>query len=250
MRIEINLLPGAKRGRRRSKGAALDFKAMGAAIAARFRDVWLSAAIGSGAVAVVVIGVLFMMQRSSEAALIALQEKAVADSARFAVVLADRARAEAKRDSALTQLNIIKAIDGDRLIWPHILDEVSRAMPPYTWLRTLAVTGTAQGTNPAAAFRPPPPDTTKGKKKRLVIELPRDTVRFHIVGRTADLQAFTLFMQTLEDSPYLGAVLFTKTETMIEGAKEIKQFELDLMFTRPDSSLLKRVPFTIPPPPR
>jgi Tfp pilus assembly protein PilN len=188
---------------------------------------------------------MFMAQRSKEAALNTTVEKAVADSTHFAVVLQDRARAEAKRDSALTQLNIIRAIDEDRFIWPHILDEVSRAMPPYLWLRSLAVTGSPQGMNPAAAYRPPPRDTTK--KKKVAFVLPRDTVRLRISGRTVDLQAFTTFYSALEDSPFLGGVQFTKTETMVELGKEIRTFELDMVFTRPDSSLLRRVPLTIPP---
>jgi Tfp pilus assembly protein PilN len=247
MRIEINLLPGAKRGKKKSKGAALDLKVLVAAIAAKFKDVWLTAAIGSGIVAVSVIGVMFMAQRAKEASLNSALEQAVKDSTAYAVVLRDRARAEAKRDSALVQLNIIKAIDEDRYIWPHILDEVSRSLPQFTWLRSLTPTGTPQGTNPAAAYRPPPQDTSKGKKRRIVFELPRDTVRFHIVGQTADMQAFTRFYRTLEDSPFLGSVMFTKTETILVGGRQVTQFDLDLVFTRPDSSLLRRVPFTVSP---
>jgi len=110
----------------------------------------------------------------------------------------------------------------------------------FTWLRTLTFTGTPQGTNPAAAYRPPPPDTTKKKKKAVVIELPRDTVRIRLVGRTVDLQAFTRFYRSLEESPFLGGVQFSKTETMVEDGKEIRQFTLDVLYTRPDSTLLKR----------
>lgn len=248
MRIEVNLLPGAKRGKRKAAGgSSIDFQKLGQAIAAKFKDFYLAVAIGAGVVAVLAIGLLFMLQRSKAAGLDADLKKAVDDSSHFAVVLADRARAEARRDSALTQLNIIKAIDEDRFIWPHILDEVSRALPPYTWLRTLNFTGTAQGTNPAAAYRPPPPDTSKKKKKAVVIQLPRDTVRVRLVGRTADLQAFTRFYRTLEESPFLGNVQFSRTETMVEDGKEVYQFTLDVLYTRPDSSLLRRVPLNPPP---
>jgi Tfp pilus assembly protein PilN len=250
MRIEINLLPGAKRGKKKSKGASIDFKALGASIAARFKDVWLTAAIGSGIVAAAVIGAMFLMQRAREATINAALEQAVKDSSNYAVVLQDRASAEAKRDSALIQLSIIKAIDEDRFIWPHILDEVSRSLPPYTWLRSLTVSGTLQGTNPAAAYRPPPPDTSKGRRRRVAFELPRDTVRFKLVGQTVDMQAFTRFYRTLEDSPFLGSVMFTKTEEVIVGGKAIRQFDLDVVFTRPDSSLLRRVPFTATSAPR
>lgn len=244
MRIEVNLLPGAKRGRRKkSGGAAVDFQKLGQAIAAKFKDFYLALAIGSGIVAVVAIGLLFMTQRTRAAAMDIALKKAVDDSTAFAVVRADRARAEAKRDSALTQLNIIRAIDEDRFIWPHILDEVSRAMPPYVWLRTLAIASTPQGTNPAAAYRPPPPDTSK-KKKAVAFTLPRDTVRLQITGRTVDIQAFTRFIRTLEDSPFLGSVQFTRTATQVELGKDVTQFVLDVTFTRPDSSLLRRVPLS------
>jgi Tfp pilus assembly protein PilN len=250
MRIEVNLLPGAKRGRRKaSAGSSLDFQKLGQAIAAKFKDFYLSLAIGSGVVAAIVIGLLFMMQRSQSARLDEELAKAVKDSTDYAVVLADRARAEARRDSALTQLNIIKAIDEDRYIWPHILDEISRALPPYTWLRTVNFTGTAQGTNPAAAYRPPPPDTSRRRRGPVVITLPRDTVRFRIIGRTVDPQAFTRFYRLLEESPFLGNVQYSRTETLLEDAKEVTQFTLDALYTRPDSSLLRRVPLT-PPPPR
>ena len=248
MMIEINLLPGAKRRSRRGagRGPSINLAAIGALIAAKFKDVWLSAAIVSGVIAAIAIGTLFMLQRSKETALAASLDKAVADSTKYAVVLADRMRAESRRDSALTQLNIIRAIDEDRFIWPHILDEISRALPPYTWLRVVNFTGTAQGTNPAAAYRPPPPDTSK-KKKRVAFVLPRDTVRLRLIGRTVDIQAFTRFYRTLEDSPFLGSVQFQKTETSLEQGKEVTQFTLDLTFTRPDTTLLRRTPLTITP---
>jgi len=244
MRIEINLLPGAKRGKKQPfGGVAVDFKAMGAAIVARFTDVWLGLAVLSGAGAAVVIGMMFVAMGAKEASMNAATERAVADSTNFAAVLHDRALAEANRDNVLRQLNIIRAIDEDRFIWPHILDEVSRTLPAYMWLRTIAITGTPQGTNPAAAFRLPP-DTAK--KKRPFV-LPRDTVRVKIEGRFADMQAFTAFYSALEDSPFLGNVQLNKTETMVEMGKEIHSFAFDVMFTRPDSSLLRRVPLTIPP---
>ena len=69
MRIEVNLLPGAKRGRRKAAGGSIDFKKLGEQIAAKFKDFYLSLAIGAGIVALVVIGLLFMTQRSKAATL-------------------------------------------------------------------------------------------------------------------------------------------------------------------------------------
>ena len=38
------------------------------------------------------------------------------------------------RDTLLRQVNIIRSLDEDRYVWPHVIDEISRALPQYTWL--------------------------------------------------------------------------------------------------------------------
>jgi Tfp pilus assembly protein PilN len=242
--IEINLLPGAKKSKRGgSAGPSIDFAAIGAAIAARIKDKYLAAAVGTAAVALAAIALLFSTQRSREGSLRDEEAKQIADSSRYAVVLQDRMRAQARRDSALLQLNIIRAIDADRFIWPHVMEEVSRALPVYTWLQSMGISGTAQGLNPAAAVKTPPPDTGKVRRPRRDPVIPRDTVRIQMVGRTVDLQAFTRFMRSLEDSPFLEAVTLRQAIPAIQSGKDLYQFTLDLKFTR-DTLLLRRVPFT------
>jgi len=245
--IEINLLPGARKAKSGGGGPSINFAAIGAAISARVKDKFLAAAVLSGIIALAVIGFLFTSQRARESSLRSSEEKAVQDSTRYAAVLKDRAKAQARRDSALIQLNIIRAIDEDRFIWPHVLDEVSRALPIYTWLRAVNYTGTAQGTNPAAAIKAPPPDdpTKASKKRRVEPVIPRDTVHLRIVGRTVDIQAFTRFMRSLEDSPFISGVTLQKSEIQLEGGKEVTQFTLDATYTRPDSALLRREPLTL-----
>src|SRR5437870_1371306 len=145
-----------------------------------------AAAVLAGAVSFAVIAFLFLGQRNREAGLRSAEQAAMADSSKYAAVRADRARAQARRDSALLQLNIIKAIDEDRFVWPHIMEEISRALPIYTWLRVVNYTGTPQGVNPPAAIRQPPPDTGKaaGRKKRVEPTIPQDTIRIRLTGRT------------------------------------------------------------------
>jgi Tfp pilus assembly protein PilN len=245
--IEINLLPGARKAKSGGGAPSINFAAIGAAISARVKDKWLAAAVVSGIVALAAIGFLFTSQRARESSLWSDEAKAVQDSTRYAAVLKDRAKAQARRDSALIQLNIIRAIDEDRFIWPHVLDEVSRALPIYTWLRAVNYTGTAQGTNPAAAIKAPAPDdpTKPSKKRRVEPVIPRDTVHLRIVGRTVDIQAFTRFMRSLEDSPFIAGVTLQKSEIQLEGGKEVTQFTLDATYTRPDSALLRREPLTV-----
>jgi len=246
MMIEVNLLPGAKKGKKAKKGGGgINFAALGAAIAARVKDRWLAAAVIIGIVSLLAIGFLFTSQQRRESALKEEEQKQVADSTRYAAALMDKARAQARRDTALTQLAIIKAIDEERYIWPHVLEEVSRSLPIYTWLKVLALTGTAQGLNPASSIEPPPPDTGKARgKKRKEIVVPRDTVRIRVQGRTVDQQAFTRFMRSIEDSPFLEQVKFQRSEPIIENGKELTQFTIEFQFTRPDTLLLRRVPFT------
>lgn len=244
--IEINLLPGAKRGKKSKGGApSINFAAMGTAISERVKDKFLAAAVGCGVLSFAIIGLLYTSQNRRAADLAEREQKAIADSTRFAAVLTDRAHAEARRDSALMQLNIIRAIDDERFIWPHILDEVSRALPQYTWLRTINWAGTAQGLNPPAAFRVPPDTGKNAGKRKGQPQFPQDTVRVRLVGQTADVQALTRFYRNLEDSPFLGAVQLVKSEIQLVGGKEVTQFTFDFQYTRPDSTLLRRAPLTL-----
>ena len=246
--IEVNLLPGAKRGKKGGGGPSFNFAAIGTAISERVKDKWLAAAVISSIVGLSIIGALFMMQRTKTTALREAEATAVADSARYAAVLNDRARLEARRDSALIQLNIIRAIDNERFIWSHVLDEISRAMPPYTWLRDIRWNGTQQGLNPPAAYRAPVDTGTSRRRRRGPPTLPQDTLRVRLIGRTVDVQALTRLYRNLEDSPFLGAVQLVKSEIGPEGTKEVTQFTLDFMYTRPDSMMIRRAPFTAAPP--
>ena len=61
-------------------------------------------------------------------------EQARSENRRFKTFLADKRRQEKIRDSLLAQITVIRRVDGDRYIWPHLLDEVTKALPAYTWL--------------------------------------------------------------------------------------------------------------------
>lgn len=249
--IEINLLPGTgkKRSPRGGGGAKFDLGAAFAGFMANVKDKYLAAAfmflvLGGGSVAA---GYTFQLK--TEADLTTRLDQAVQDSTHYATVMRDKARAQAKRDTVLRQLNIIKAIDEDRYIWPHILDEVSKALPPYTWLTVVNYSGSPQGIQAAIPGVPnqprPPAPPADSTKKGLGTTIPRDTVRVRILGRTVDIQALTRFMKQLEASPFLGDVQLQKSELAIDDKKEVTQFTLDVTYTRPDSSVVQRVPLTV-----
>jgi Tfp pilus assembly protein PilN len=246
--IEINLLPGARRKAKRGGGASIDFGASMAAMRERIREPWLIGSVAVTALVLIAVGGLFFQQARSGDALDEALQKAVQDSTRYASVLKEHDRAEARRDTALRSLNLIRAIDDDRYIWPHIMDEVSKALPPYTWLVTLGFSGLGQAQQAITVATTTAPDSAgASKKKRKVLNtiIPRDTVRIHLVGNTVDIQALTRFIRQLEQSAFIEQVQLVKSEHANDNGKDVTQFQLDMLYTRPDPSMGRRVPLAV-----
>jgi Tfp pilus assembly protein PilN len=252
--IEINLLPGTGRKKKKSSGGGgggglpkIDFGSMFANLRERVQEPWLIGGVATTVVAVAVVGALYVLQTRREAKLEEVTQRAVQDSTRYAAVLKEREKAEAKRDTVLRSLNLIRAIDDDRFIWPHVMDEVSRALPPYTWLVSLTYTGPGQGQQAVSTLPPGPASDDAGGHKRRFVQtaIPRDTVRVRLVGNTVDIQALTRFMKQLESSPFLEQVQLAKSERANDNGKEVTQFQLDMLYTRPDAGQVRRVPLAV-----
>ncbi|MDB4915795.1 MAG: hypothetical protein JWM95_3439 [Gemmatimonadetes bacterium] len=247
--IEINLLPGARRKSKRGGGGAkFDLGASVASIRERVREPWLIGSVTVTVIALAVVGVLYATQSARETKIEEELQTAVQDSTRYASVLKEREKAEARRDTVLRSLNLIKAIDDDRFIWPHVMDEVSRALPPYTWIVSLGFTGAGQAQVPITTLQAATStDSTPGRKKRRVINtnIPRDTVRLRVVGNTVDIQALTRFIRQLEASAFLEQVQLAKSERANDNGKEVTQFQLDMLYSRPEPSMVRRVPLAV-----
>lgn len=246
--IEINLLPGTgkkKASRGGGGGAKLDLAATFSGLSGSVKDKFLAAAVVSVLVAVAGIGTLYTLQEHRADQLADRDKKVVEDSTHYASIMAEKIRYEAKRDTLLRQLNIIKSIDADRFIWPHVMDEISHALPAYTWLTSVTYTGTAQGASNVVAL--PDAKDKDGKKAdkkkdaRLPTDIPQDTVRIKVEGQTVDIQALTRFMKDLEASPFLGNVQLDKSEMVIQGGQQLTQFSLTMAYTRPDTAAIRRV---------
>ena len=257
--IEINLLPGAgkKKSRGKGAGAGVNFAALASGIIGKVKDPWLVGGLAAVILVVVGVGMLHVKQTARARALTERQQKAVQDSTRYAAVLSEKRKAEAQRDSVLRQLNVIRSIDNNRFVWPHLLDEISRALPQYTWLTSVRQTSepVSAAARPVAAAntrgRPAPrsaapkPAPAKGTKPSVPPPPARDTIKFQIVGNTADFQALTRFMRLLEASPFVEGVELTRTVLVLEQQREVTQFVLDARYEEPDSSLVRRVPLTL-----
>jgi Tfp pilus assembly protein PilN len=238
--IEINLLPGSGK-KNRSTGFSLT--AIAGKAGSRVKDPFMIAAAVSIIAAVGAIGSLHLSQAGRAEELTERERRSVQDSTRYVAVLRERNRAEAQRDSVRRQLEIIKSIDNDRFVWSHIMDEVSRSLPPYTWLKSIAQSAII------AAPTPPPPappkDGAKGKPAPPPPPPAPPTMKFQIAGNTVDIQALTRFMKLLESSPFVKNVTIAKAELVTLEGKEVQEFLLEAEYERPDASAIATVPVTL-----
>jgi Tfp pilus assembly protein PilN len=252
MMLQINLLPGSKKGKSSSGGFALA-GAFGA-IGSNIRDPWLLGAAASVVVAVATVGLLFTAQSARATEVEGRMERAVRDSTRYAKVLSARRKLTAERDSVIRQLQIIRTIDDNRYNWAHILDEVSRALPAYTWLTIMEQTTKAPlppGVDTVAAAEPVGAAGAAAKKKAKEAAA-ADTINVHpplgfrVVGQTVDIQALTMFMRQLESSPFIQKVTLAKSEIVIVDGKDVTQFELSAEFEVPPPGVVRTTPLVVP----
>jgi Tfp pilus assembly protein PilN len=239
--IEINLLPGARKKSKGGGGTGMNLGAIGQSIVARVKDPYLIGSTAVSVLALTIVAFMFLRQGARESNLLEKEQKAIQDSTRYAAVLREKARAEAQRDTVARQLNIIRSIDNNRFVWPHLLDEISRALPPYTWLTTVAQTSPPQSA--AAMPLPKPGEEPAAATKRAVDTVAvEDTLKFRLVGNTIDVQALTRFMTLLEASPFVKNVNLIKLTPVIEKDKQIAEFFLEAEYQKPDSSAIRVVP--------
>ncbi len=214
--IEVNLNPGATRRSSKRRAASLklpDFKGK-----LKFDRV-LALAIAAWVVGPALLGWMFFSSQHQMSELTLDLEQARQDSAHYAVVLKANERLRARRDTIARKLQLIQDIDANRYIWAHILDEVSRTLPNYTWLITIAEVS----------------DTTGGK-------LPK----FQIDGRTGNTFALTEFMKDLEASPFVRGVRLISTAIVKEQDKEVHSFSIQAQYETPPADAIQTVPLFKP----
>ena len=128
--IEINLLPESLRAR---QGFATDGNAGGGLRI----DVWGIALLISALTIPPGAAALWWSQRTESLALGVRLEAVVADSARLAELRA-ASDSLAKRSREIRErVALVEQLDRDRFAWPHLMDEISRALPPPAWLTSV-----------------------------------------------------------------------------------------------------------------
>jgi len=231
--IEINLLPGKKKRAAPGGGFKLalpDFRGLIATI----KNPWLIAASATSAVVIVGVVLLFFTQTARLRVAEARLDGVRTEKRRFDAVIAQKRQSEKIRDSLVAEINVIRGIDADRYIWPHILDQVTKALPPYTWLDGISAQGVGVGGQPAQANLPPGTADTTGAP----------TVRVWITGRAVDIQAYTTFLRQLAASPWLTDVSPATSSTVIDQDRPVTAFNVSLRYKVADSVYIRTVPLT------
>ncbi len=225
MMISVNLRPGTKRGKAGpSLAAGLDrLKGLGSAVKDPLRLVAILAWVG----AIGFLGWTYFRTSSRLGELEPALEQARSEHRRFRDFLQQKQREELVRDSILAQIRTIRQVDGERYIWPHVLDEVARALPPFTWLVNLSFLQ-----EPVAALAA---DTAS-------VEAAPPPVRVQLTGRTVDIQGYTRLMRELEDSPWLGDVTAVSVNTVVEAGRAVTAFVLTTTYTPPPADRIQTVP--------
>jgi Tfp pilus assembly protein PilN len=141
---------------------------------------------------------------------------------------------------------MIESIDGKRFVWSHIMDEVSRALPSYTWLTQLVQTNVTAPIQPMPDLPSGAGKNAAGAKEALDDSIAQaQRVNFRLVGNTVDIQALTRYMRLLEASPFVENVQLVKSALIIVDGKEVTEFTLDASYQTPDSTAIRTVPLTV-----
>ena len=240
--ITVNLRPDLKRKRARSpfQGFGESFRGIGSKV----KDPMLLVAVVSWVSVLGFLGYVFVSTTRELSALEPRLEQTRAEHKRFKAFLAEKRHQETIRDSLVSQIGVIRTVDGDRYVWPHLLEEVTKALPAYTWLVDMGMSAA-----PAPSLQPAQPaekPAAKGKKAAdttatVPVHLP---VSFTVNGRTVDIQAYTRFLRQLEASPWVTDVTPVSAQTIVEQERPVTAFTIRATYRQADSAYIRTVPLS------
>jgi Tfp pilus assembly protein PilN len=256
MQIQVNLLPGGKKKSKSAGGSSIKIGAALSGFSDKVKDPWLLGSATAVVLAVAAVGVLFTTQQASAGELERRLDKAVRDSARLTTVLEARRKVSAEKDSVHRQMQIIRTIDDNRYIWAHLLDEISQALPSFTWLTSVEQTSKAElppGATPAVVESGRPAGraaraAAAAKDSTPVVDsiVINQPVQFRVVGQTVDMQALTMFMKDLENSPFVKNVMLVRSEIVVVDGKDLTEFQLEAEYEVPPTESLRTEPLVVP----
>jgi len=202
--IEVNLLPESqKKSRGKAKRTAGGGGGLGKVL--KGRNLWNGALAVACVVVPAAAGVIWWGQRVDTASFDVRLEAATADSARLADLRLVSDSLSERRTQIRDRVALVEELDRNRFVWPHLLDEISRALPQLAWLSSLRQTS------------------------------PLPNVGVQIQGVAANPLAITEFVRNLEASDYVTDVriLGSQKQSLNDGELSVQAFTLTARFTEP-----------------
>jgi Tfp pilus assembly protein PilN len=217
--IRINLLPGQQK---RKAGSKLRLSTGFKELVTQVKNPLLMGVIAAWAVGLLVVGGMFTIQTRQLSNLRDEHARVESEHRRYRNLIQQKRRAERLRDSLVAELNAIREIDSDRYVWPHVMEEVTKALPDYTWLTSLEAITPRLEEGADSVVKPP--------------------VRFTIEGRTSDLSAYTRFVSSLTSSPWIRNAEFGAVQSVIEQDRPVNSFTVTATYRIADSAFIRTVP--------
>jgi Tfp pilus assembly protein PilN len=235
--ITVNLRPNLKRKRAGSpfQGAMQGVRGLGSKI----KDPLLLLALASWVGVLGWLGFVVLGTTRELNALVPQLEVTRAEHRRFKAFLTEKRHQETIRDSLVAQIGVIRHVDGDRYVWSHVLDEVTKALPAYTWLITVGTAAVVPAAAPAAA-----PASSKAADSAANAPPPPSVIQFEVNGRTVDIQAYTRFLRQLEASPWITDVTPVSAQTVVEKERPLTAFTIRATYRQADSAYIRTVPLS------
>jgi Tfp pilus assembly protein PilN len=210
--IEINLAPGAASAKaRRLPGITLpSLPSLGGQLP-----------VAGGALAALLVLSLvaygYVQMGSRATTLQSRIQQEVTDSTRFASTIALMQSLQARQDTITRKIEVIRAVDQRRFVWPHLLDEISFAVPAFTWVTEIVSTEAADQAGPTLTIQ----------------------------GNAGSTLSLTRFMKNLESSPFVREVALITTEQDLLDGRTIQRFSLEARYRVPDPTVIQTVPILV-----
>jgi Tfp pilus assembly protein PilN len=206
--IEVNLHPEGSKRRRKGRRVPTVPGWLKSKGTTGGRDPWLIAAVAVPALVLLVVGWLWFSQRSDRGALDQRITEAVEDSARLSDLRALSDSLIAREAQISERLGLLRGLDDGRFVWPHLLDEFSRALPDFAWLTSIREASAA-------------PD-----------------LQVQVDGMAANPLAITAYVRSLQESPFVGQVRILGSQEQNLDGFSAHSFKLIVGYSQPQDSVM------------
>jgi Tfp pilus assembly protein PilN len=233
--IEINLLPSG--AGKRPAAAAARKTGGGPSLPELGADPRVA---GLGAVALLLLlGAGFWLWSSGQERgdLASRIEEQAADSVRLERAIELMRTLDTRRDTIDQKMDVIRQVDTRRYVWPHLMDEVSRATPAFMWLTRVASIED-EGTAAPAPAAPAAGDSAAAPAPAPVVRGPS----FGIEGNAGSTEALTRFMRNLEASPMIRDVSLVTSQQETVAGRAVLKFTVEARWEDPDPTFIETVP--------